>query len=79
MEIKGKVVAVTKRNTEGEPFSKQVHPAAIDLDKILNPSILDRTLPPVLSKPSNAETEKSKAKKERKTDEIGSTTERETR
>lgn len=60
MENRGKVVAATKRNDDGKLFPKQVRPAAMDIDKILNPSILGRVPLPVLSKLTKAKTEKCK-------------------
>lgn len=75
-EKQREIVGFTKRNANGKPLPKPVLSAAMDLDKNLNTSILDRTPPAVFSKPTKAKNKKRKEKTAKKTDEIGSITER---
>lgn len=75
MENTGEVIVVTKRNVNNEPRPKQVNTTAMNLEKILNPSILARAPPVVLLKPTKEKTKKDKVKKTKKKGGIGSITE----
>lgn len=71
MKNMGKVVTGTSRNADGEPLPTQVWPAAMDMDKILNPPVLGQTPPSILPKPARRNTRRGSAKSVRRINEIG--------
>lgn len=70
------VVTATKRNADGEPLQKQVRTDMMQVERILNPSVLGQAPHPLTISASKKKNKKSKTKQSKKINGIGSITEK---